>query len=250
MLGLILAWAGLTSLVIRQMVLLPMNTTAYATKVLANPTTRSAIADEITTSLQKSTPILQAIPTAQLRSAANQFLSSPAGANEFATVALQIQQHILGLQTGPIVVGGPELSSSLAKFVALGNPTAQALISKAPLSFTIASSTIPSLGKYYRLLEKVISFSFAGSAILLVSSLFISAKKRGTLRKIGLWFIGFSIFEVVLIWALPRYILPHFSNGPFTIFAALIRLSTSTVEPIYLSAFGAGVALTVISFLI
>lgn len=248
--GLLLAWAGLTSLVIRQMVLIPMHATAYATKVLADPTTRSALANEIATSLQKSSPILQSTPTAQLRSAADQFLSSPVGAKEFATVALQIQQHILGIQTGPIVIGGPEFSSTLAKLLAAGNPTAQALISKAPLSYTIASTTIPSLGKYYNLLGKIISFSLIGSAILLISSLSISTKKRPILRKIGLWFIGFSIFEVALIWALPKYILPHFASGAFAFLTALVQLSTSAVEPIYLSAFGAGLVLTVISFLV
>lgn len=249
-LGLLASWVGLTTLVVKQTVVIPGQFTSYASKALENNTARSEISSVLAKSIRQTNPILQNIPTSQLDSAIDSALKNPAVISEFSNVAFEIQQHLLGLQNGPIVVGGSTLSSAVAHIIAGNNSTEEQIISKIPFSYTIASSTIPSFGKYYRLMNSTISLSFLAAGALLLSSLIISAKKRSTLRKIGIWFIGFSAFEVALIWALPRYITPLIHSGSLAIMTSIMRVSITSVEPIYVGAFAAGIVLTIISFLV
>lgn len=248
--GLLCAWAGLTSVVLRQAVLIPGQFTGYAYKALDNATVRSQIAGIVATEVQKSHPILQSIPKPKLASAIDSALTNPSVKTEFANVALQIQQHMLGLQSGPIEVGGPTLSTAIAQIIANGNSTEEQALAQIPFGFQISSSSIPSLKTYYVKLNAIIKISLIAAAATLIGALIISAKRNKTLRKIGIAFIGFSVFEVLLFWAIPRYFLPHLKNGPLEVITAIVNASSSSVDPIYLTAFAAGIGLTLISFLI
>lgn len=248
--GLLCAWVGLTTLVIRQTLLIPDQLPTYATKLLKNPTIRNEIATLVTGTLRNSNTVLRDIPQSQLHAAIDQSLTNPAVASQFASVALQIQQHLIGKQSGPIIVGGPVLSSSVAKAVAGNNPVAEQAIAQIPMTYTISSSSIPSFGKYYQKISKLINTSLLFAALLLFTSLVISAKRRKTLRKIGIWLVGFSIFEVSLFWLIPTYLLRYLHAGYPIIVAAILSASFSSVMPLYLTIFGSGLALTLISFLI
>ena len=248
--GLLCSWVGLTSVVLRQTILIPGQFTSYAYKALGNAAVRSEVAGIIATDVENSHPILQSIPKPKLASAIDSALTKPSVKAEFANVALQIQQHILGLQNGPIQVGGPTLSTAIAQIIAPGNSPEEQALAQIPFGFQISGSSIPSLKSYYQKLNAIIKISLVAAAATLLSALMISAKKSKTLRKIGIAFIGFSAFEVLLFWAVPKYFLPHIKNGPLEVIAAIVNASSSSVDPIYLTAFGAGIGLSLISFLI
>lgn len=248
--GLICSWVGLTSVVLRQAILIPGQFTGYAYKALDNTTVRSQIAGIIAADVEKSHPVLQSIPEPRLASAIDRALTNPSVKTEFANVAFQIQQHMLGLQSGPIEVGGSTLSTAVAQIIANGNTAEEQALAKIPFGFQISSASIPSLKTYYLKLNSIIKISLIAAAATLVSALMISAKRNKTLRKIGIAFIGFSAFEVLLFWAIPRYFLPQIKNGPLEVIAAIVNASSSSVDPIYLTAFAAGIGLSLISFLI
>lgn len=247
--GLILAWICLTSVVIRQTLLVSAKIPSYTTTALKNPTVRSALSDLIVKSVQHSYPVLSQIPTAQLNAAVGQALTQPAVVNEFANVTMQIQQHFIGLSDQPIVLGGPALSTAVAQIISPNNPTQQQIIEKIPFTYTIASSSIPSIGKYYRWIGNLINVSLYSSAVLLVAAMAVSAKKNKTVRKIGIAFIMFSAFEVAIFWLLPRYALSHFQSGPEVVVSGILAASAGAIEPIYLGVLGAGIAFTAVSFL-
>lgn len=247
--GLILAWISLTGIVVRQTLLLSAQAPSYALAALKSPVIRSAVSDLVIKSVQDEFPIVGQIPAAELRPAIEEALTQPAVANEFANAALQVQQHFIGLNDQPIVLGGPQLSAAIAQIIAPNNLSTQQVIKNIAFSYTIASDSIPSVGKYYSRIGSLINVSLIGGLALLISSVLVSAKKSRTLRKIGIGFVGMSIFEVAVFWLLPRYVLPHLQSGPGIIFSAIITASASTIEPLYLGVFGAGVALTVVSFL-
>lgn len=248
--GLILAWIGMTTLVIRQTLLLSGQVPNYAATALENPTVRLAVSDLVVRSIQNSNQVLTQIPTAALQSAVDQALTSPAVAYEFGNVAQQIQLHFLGLEKQPVVIGGPALSSAVAAIVARKNPALDRIIQNIPFSYTVSSSSLPSIGRYYRWINNTMYTSLIASAVLLVGSLMIAAKKAKTLRKIGVWFLGFSVFEVAIFWLFPRYLLSHMHSGVGVLVAGLMTVSAGTIEPIYIGVFGAGLVLTLSSFLI
>lgn len=247
--GLFLAWVCLTSVVIRQSLQLSGQVSTYTTAALENPAVRSAVSDLIVTSAISSNPVLAQIPTAILISAVNRGLTEPLVVSEFGNVAIQIQQHLIGLNSGPIVIGGPELSSAVAQIIAPNNQDVKKLIESIPFSFTIANSSIPSFGRYYRWLSSTIKFSLSASGLLLVASLLLSAKKKSTIRKIGIWLVGFSLFDGALFWLLPKYLLPHLQNNAGKIAAGFLAVSAGAAEPIYIGVIGSGIVLAIISFL-
>ena len=248
--GLVFAWVCLTSVAIRQSIQLSGQASTYTATALKNPSVRSAVSDLIVTSAKTSNPVLAQIPANILKSAVDKGLTEPLVVGELGNAATQIQQHVIGLNSGPIVIGGPDLSSAVAEIVAPNNFAEKKLIESAPFSVTIASSSIPSFGRYYRWLDSTLKFSLYASAALLAASLILSAKKNRTLRKIGLWFVGFSLFNGALFWLLPKYLLSHLQNSPGRITAGVLAASSAAVEPIYIVALGAGTLLTIISFLL
>ncbi len=248
-LGLILSWVCLTGVVVRQSLLLTAKAPVYATTALKNPVVRSAVSEVIISSVQSKYPVLAEISTAQLRAAVEQALSEPAVAEELGNVALQLQLHFIGQSNGPIVIGGPGLSLAVAQIIAPGNQPLQQAIEKVPFSFTLSSSSIPSIGRYYRWIGTLINSTFVGGLALLAASLLVSAKRNKTLRKIGIGFIGMSALEVGLFWLLPHYMLSHLSNGSGVIISAMLAASASSIAAIYLGVFVAGIALTVVSLI-
>lgn len=248
--GLLCSWVGLTSLVIRQAVLVPGQFTTYAYKALDNPVIREQVAGVMASSIRNSNSLLKIIPEPNLKSAIDSSLTKPAVKTEFANVAFDIQQHVLGLQSGPVVLGGPALSQAVAQSIASSNPVEEQLIAKIPISYTIKSSSIPSLAKYYSQLNSTIKVTLFGAAATLLASLVVAAKKRKTLRKIGIAFIGFSAFEVAGFWLTRKYLLPHIHSGPLVIISAILTASSNSIEPIYLGALGTGIALNIVSFLV
>lgn len=247
--GLILGWACLTTLVIRQTVMLSARVPDYALTALKNPTVRSAASDLIARSAQAKYQPLAQIPTTQLKDAIDSALSQPAVADEFANAALQIQQHLLGLNDQPIVLGGPGLTAAVAQIIAPQNPSEQQVIDKLPLSYTLESASIPSFGTYFRLNNGIFHVTLFSSALLLGLSLFIATKKSKILRRIGIGLVGLSVVEVVLFGFVPKYVLSHVHSGPAQIVAGLLTASTGGIEAIYLMVFGAGLALTAISLI-
>ncbi|MDA8270490.1 MAG: hypothetical protein M0Z39_03650 [Actinomycetota bacterium] len=247
--GLVLAWICLTGVVVRQTLLLSARAPSYALAALKSPVIRSTVSELIINSVQNEFPIVGQIPAAELRPAIEEALTQPAVANEFANAALQVQQHFIGLNDQPIVLGGPQLSAAVAQIIAPNNLSAQQVIKNIAFSYTIASDSIPSIGRYYSKIGTLITTSLIGGLALLISSVLVSAKKSRTIRKIGMGFVAMSIFEVAIFWLLPRYVLPNLQSGPWVIFSAIMTASASTIEPLYLGVFGAGVALIVVSIL-
>ena len=235
---------------IRQTLLLSGKIPSYSTTALKNPTVRSALSDLIVKSVEHSYPVLSKIPTAQLNAAVDRALTQPAVADEFANVTLQIQQHFIGTSDQQIVLGGPALSTAVAQIIAPNNPTQQQVIEKIPFTYAISSSSIPSIGKYFRWIGNLINVSSYGSAALLVAAIVVSAKKSRTLRKIGIAFIMFSAFEVTVFWLLPKYVLSHFHSGPEVVVSGIVAASASAIVPIYVGVLGAGIAFAAVSFLI
>ena len=245
-----MAWICLTSVVIRQTLLLSAKIPSYTATALKNPTVRSALSELIVKSVQHTYPVLSQLPTAQLTAAVNRALTQPAVVAEFADVTVQIQQHFIGLSDQPIVLGGPALSTAVAQIISPNNLAQQQLIQKIPFTYTISSSSIPSIGRYYRWIGHLINISLYSSAVLLVAAIAVSAKRNKTFRKIGIAFIMFSAFEVAVFWLLPRYLLAHFQSGPEVVVSGIMAASASAIEPIYLGVLGAGIAFTAISLLL
>lgn len=235
---------------VRQAVLVPGQFSNYAAKALDNSVIRSQIAKVMATTIRNSNPQLQIIPETKLQASVDSALTKPAVKSEFGSVAFEIQQHILGLQKGSVVLGGPAFSAAVAQSIANGNPIEEQLIAKIPFSYTISSSSIPSLAKYYSKLNSTIKVTLFGAAATLIASLLISSKKRKTLRKIGISFIAFSAFEVAAFWLSSKYLLPHLHSGPLVVMSAILSASSNSIEPIYLGAFGGGIALLIVSFLV
>ena len=246
--GLILAWISLTGVVVRQTLLLSAQAPSYALAALKSPAIRSTVSELIIKSVQHQFPIVGQIPEAELRPAIEEALTQPAVANEFANAALQVQQHFIGLNDQPIILGGPQLSAAIAQIIASNDLSAQQVIKNIPFSYTISSDLIPSAGRYYSKIGSLITVSLIGALAFLISSVLVSVRKSRTIRRIGMGFVGMSIIEVAIFWLLPRYVLPNLQSGLWVIFSAIMTASASAIEPLYLGIFGAGVALIVTSF--
>lgn len=250
LLGLLLSWVGLTSLVVRQTLFVPGRIPGYAISALHNSQVRSAVAEFIAGSAQAQNPQLAAIPKASLSAAVDSALTDPAVSAQFANAALQIQEHMIGLQQGPITVGGPVLSSIVAKALAGNNATEEQILAKIPFTYTISPSSIPSFANLYRKIAEIINLSLISAATLLLLAVSISAKKGKTVRRIGIGFIALSAVEVLLLYLAPKYLISHIHSGPLLIVVTLMSVTTATAGAIYLTALALGAILLLGSFIL
>lgn len=244
--GLLLGW-GATMLHLSELSILRTGRLAQASgQLLDNPSVRAALAQSISGSLS---PLLGAginLPPSLYTNIVNQAATQPLVRQEFRTAMNQVQNHLLGQASGPIVLGGRAFAESVASTIAPFAPQIATLLSQQGLSVTIPGTAIPNLGRYARQVNRWQFLLLALAVLFVVLALIIHPSRGAVVRRVGLWLIGISIVNAVIFWAVPTYLLPQIGFSWAQIAAVVFRAVGGPATEFYVELLAAGAAAVIV----
>lgn len=215
-------------------------------QLLNNPSVRAALAQSVSASLS---PLLGAglnLPPSLYTSIVNQAATQPLVRQEFRAAMNQVQSHLLGQTSGPIVLSGRAFAESVAATVAPFAPQVATLLSQQGLSVTIPGTAIPNLGKYARQVNRWQFLLLSLAVLSLILALIIHPSRGTVIRRVGLWLIGISLVNAVIFWAIPTYVLPQIGFSWAQIAAVVVRAVGGPATEFYVELLAAGAAAVVV----
>ena len=187
------------------------STTTIAEAALQNTELRSdlarGIADQVSVAL--------GVDHAVVESAAQTTLVRPDIATAFAGVLRDVHSRLIGESTGPVVVP-PSLVAR-----AVGNPSAASLP-----AVSIDVPTFSALDTARSTLRDAIPLLIYVAVILVVIGIALHPSKPAALRVLGGWFLGASVVELLVAYAVPVLALPALVDSPYAELVAEVDKAT------------------------
>ncbi|SHE72277.1 hypothetical protein SAMN02745225_01428 [Ferrithrix thermotolerans DSM 19514] len=244
--GLLFGW-GATFIHLTQLSFLQPGRLGQATSQLVqNSAVRSAMAGALGTALLPLFGGNTVISQAQLDQIITKALANPQVDAEFQSAMNTAQGHLIGVNTGPITLGGAAFSQEIAAQVAPYSPQVAQTIAQQGLAINIPGSALPNLGGYAKAAGKLERLFIALAALMLILSLIIHPSPGAVLRKVGMWLIGTSAIDAIVFWFVPSYILPQVAFSWAQITSAVLRTAGGPATTFYVALFAAGAIVLVL----
>lgn len=239
-LGLLLGW-GATLVHLSQLSILKPGRLAQAsTQLLDNASVRSALADSLQNSLTPLIGNTLSIPADTFQTIIDDAVANPSVQTQFSNAMNEVQLHVLGQSSGPIVLGGTAFSQVVAAGISRYSSQAAAAIAQQGLSISIPGSALPNLGWFARNANHIESLLISAALVAILLALIIHPNRGAVIRRVGFWLIGMSLVNALLFWFIPTYLLPQIAVSWAQILAVILKAVSGPATTFFVEMLGVG----------
>lgn len=128
----------------------------------------------------------------------------------------------------------PALEAAIRAELAKQNPELAAQLAKMPLPLALPRTSAGPLASIRSLFDQILPYTLLTSVLGALMALLISPRRSEVLRRLARWAFGASLVQVLVCYALPRFVLAELSSSYLRALGVVIEAATADLVPLFL----------------